>query len=142
MNRKEICRAIGLTSYGLDELIAQGCPVLQKGNQRTPWKLEPDRVLNFIIKLRCGLLDDADATQASVYLAEKCRKTAADAERIEMHNAAVRAETLTVDEVISIYQEESQVIRDSLNAIPGAPWKRWRRYRRTSGAMRALWKTS
>src|SRR5438105_2730509 len=34
------------------------------------------------IKDACGLLDDADATQASVYLSEKCRKTAADADRI------------------------------------------------------------
>jgi phage terminase Nu1 subunit (DNA packaging protein) len=119
MNRKEICRAFGLTNYALDELIAQGCPVLQKGNQRTPWKLEPDLVLNFIIKLRCGLLDDADATQAAEYRTAKTRKMKADADRVEMQNAAVRAETLTVDEVVSIYQEESQIIRDSLNAIPG-----------------------
>jgi phage terminase Nu1 subunit (DNA packaging protein) len=120
MNRKEICRAFGLTGYALDELIAQGCPVFKKGNQRTPWILEPDRVLCFIIKKACGLVGGPDATQASVYLAEKCRKMAADADRVEMDNAAKRAVTLTVDEVTAIYREEADLIRRELNAIPAA----------------------
>jgi phage terminase Nu1 subunit (DNA packaging protein) len=120
MNRKEICRAFRLTNYALDELIAQGCPVLQKGNQRTPWKLEPDRVLNFIIKLRCGLVGGPDATQAAELRGHQTRKVAADAERIEMDNAAKRAVTLTVAEVTELYREEADLIRRELNAIPAA----------------------
>jgi hypothetical protein len=78
-----------------------------------------DRVLSFIVKVRCGLIGGPDATQAAELRHHQTRKMAADAEWIETINAATRAETLTLDEVVTLYADEAAIIRRELNAIPG-----------------------
>ena len=100
-------------------------------------------MLAFIIKLRCGLIGGPDATKAVESRHHQTRKMAADADRVEMDNAAKRAETLTLDEVTAIYREEADLIRRELNAIPAAAVAALGGANRlTSGAMRPSWKTS
>jgi phage terminase Nu1 subunit (DNA packaging protein) len=114
-----LARAFRMTPYAVDAAIKRGAPVQRRGDQFTPWEINAGDFLRWQIKDACGLLDDADATQASVYLAEKCRKTAADAERLEMDNEKKRSQTLTVDEAVTLYREAMAPVRAELNAIPG-----------------------
>jgi phage terminase Nu1 subunit (DNA packaging protein) len=114
-----IARIMGLTAYAVDSAIRRGATVQRRGDQFTPWQINVSDFLRWTIKDACGLLDDADDTKAAETHRHKTRKMAAHADRVEMHNAAVLAETLTLDEVTEIYREEADLIRRELNAIPG-----------------------
>jgi phage terminase Nu1 subunit (DNA packaging protein) len=119
VDKKTLARIMGMTAYAIDEAVARGAPVFRRGSQRTPWQFQAGAFLCWLIKDRCGLLDDADATQAAETHRHKTRLMAAQADRVERINEAARAETLTLDEVVTLYADEAAVIREHLNAIPG-----------------------
>jgi phage terminase Nu1 subunit (DNA packaging protein) len=118
-DKETIAALCGLPVYQISQAIKRGAPVHRRGSQRTPWQINLGDFMRWQVKDALGLLDDADATQASEYHSQKCRKMKADADRVEMDNAKKRAVTLTVDEVTTIYREEAELIRAELNALPG-----------------------
>jgi phage terminase Nu1 subunit (DNA packaging protein) len=116
VDKKTLGRLLNLTGYQIEQAVARGAPVLQKGNQRTPWQFQAGAFMCWYLKDRCGLLDDS--TAASEYHTAKTRKMRADCERVEYINAAAKAVTLTVDEVVSIYRDEADLIRRELGKFP------------------------
>jgi hypothetical protein len=78
-----IARAFGMTPYAVTEALRRGAPYVTRGTQTKPWRINPGDFMRWQIKDACGLLNDGAATQASIYHAEKTRKMAAEADRIE-----------------------------------------------------------
>jgi phage terminase Nu1 subunit (DNA packaging protein) len=119
VDKKTLARIMGMTVYAVDEAVNRGAPFVRRGTQRKPWRFQAGDFMCWMIRDRLGL-NGPDASQAAEYRAQKTRKVKADADRIEMDNAAKRAESLSVAEVVALYREEADLIRRELNAIPAA----------------------
>ncbi|AMA55042.1 hypothetical protein [Bradyrhizobium sp. CCGE-LA001] len=117
MTKQEFCRTFGIARYDLDRAIENGGPVLSRGTQFEPWQIPAGDMLRWMIEDRAKTTADPDL---SLLRRNQIKLILSQVEKLELKNAETRRELVTVDEAVTLYREEADVIRRHLRAMPDA----------------------
>ncbi|TWI02471.1 terminase small subunit [Bradyrhizobium daqingense] len=117
MTKQEFCRTFGIARYDLDRAIENGGPVLKRGTQFEPWQVPAGDMLRWMIEDKAKTAADPDL---SPLRRNQIKLILSQVEKLELKNAATRRELVTIDEAVTLYREEADVIRRHLRSLPDA----------------------
>lgn len=117
MTKQEFSRVFGVARYDLDRAIENGGPVLKRGTKFEPWQIPAGDMLRFIIYQHTKTVADPDLSDLR---RNQIKLIMSQIDKLEMKNAEMRKELVTIDEVVTVYREEADLIRTHLRAVPDA----------------------
>ncbi|CUT09203.1 hypothetical protein BF49_0283 [Bradyrhizobium sp.] len=117
MTKQAFCRTFGIGRYDLDRAIENGGPVLKHGTKFEPWEIPAGDMLRWMIQDRAKSVAEPDLSDLR---RNQIKLIISQTEKLEMKNAEMRRELVTVDEAVTVYREEAAIIRSHLSAIPDA----------------------
>ncbi|RTE92936.1 hypothetical protein [Bradyrhizobium sp. LVM 105] len=117
MTKQEFCRTFGVARYDLDRAVERGGPVLRRGTKFEPWQIPAGDMLRWMIEDAAKTTADPDL---SPLRRNQIRLTLSQVEKLELKNAETRRELVTIDEAVTVYREEANIIRKHLRSLPDA----------------------
>lgn len=118
MNKQELCETFGVSRYEVDRACEmKNAPVIQRGSKFKPWIIASGDMLLFLIEQHTKTVADPDLSNLR---RNQIRLVLQQTEKLELKNAASRRELVTIDEVLTVYREEADLIRTHLRAVPDA----------------------
>lgn len=118
MNKQEFCHTFGVSRYDLDRACEmENAPVIQRGSKFKPWIIASGDMVLFLIEQHTKTVADPDL---SALRRNQIKLIMSQIDKLEMNNAASRRELVTIDEVVTVYREEADLIRTHLRAVPDA----------------------
>lgn len=115
MTKQEFCRAFGVARYDLDRAIERGGPVLRRGTKFKPWQIPAGDMLRWMIEDAAKTTADPDL---SPLRQNQIKLIVSQTEKLELKNVATRRELVTIDEAVTVYREEADIIRKHLRSLP------------------------
>jgi phage terminase Nu1 subunit (DNA packaging protein) len=117
VSKSRLATLTGYSMATIDRSFANGAPVLAKGTRKSGWKINSAAWIQWYVAHKVQeLTDDPDRLDFDT---AKAARMAADARLKEMQVARLEGQTLTIDELVALYTQESSDIRNQLMAIPG-----------------------
>lgn len=117
MTKQQFCNAFGIARYDLDRAIANGGPVLHRGGRFEPWQIPAGDMLRWMIADKAKTVASPDL---SPLRQNQIRLIISQCEKVEMKNAEMRSQLVTVNEAVTVYGEEMGVVRKHVCAVPDA----------------------
>jgi phage terminase Nu1 subunit (DNA packaging protein) len=116
LNREELAGLLGVSTTQVDAYIRAGCPVVEKGAGRRPYKFNSADVIAWRDKRAAEVRDASGEGNAD---ASKRRHMAAAAELKELQLAEKRGSMIHVEDVAPLIADELANVRSRLMAMPG-----------------------
>lgn len=118
MNKQEFCHTFGVSRYDLDRACEmENAPVIQRGSKFKPWIIASGDMVLFLIEQHTKTVADPELSNLR---RNQIRLVLQQTEKLELKNTASRRELVTIDEVVTVYREEADLIRTHLRAVPDA----------------------
>lgn len=118
VNKAELAKILGWTLYRVDAALKRGAPYHRQGNEQHEWQIYVGDFWRWLIAEERGAIN-TDAPAAAL-LDAKTRATLAKAVKLEAENAEQRSNLVTIDQVVTVYREETAIVRKHLLALPAA----------------------